>query len=109
MALALLLLVAHAFLASTTHFHRIERDDKTLASSSLSARDFSEPEGGLESNSHAQCLLCRLQRNFVAELSNPVLSIAAALQKLPCDEISHTLHPLNGAFLLPAGRAPPLA
>jgi hypothetical protein len=104
----LLILVAHAFLVSATHFHRTERVGKSLAAFSLSAEDFSKSDGGLESNSHAQCLLCRLQRNFVAELSSPASFSAVALQKLPAKEISSASAHSNGAFLLPAGRAPPL-
>lgn len=110
----LLVLFAHAFMASATHFHRPETGgaNRATAGNNVStpacgARD--NAENARDASFHAQCLLCRLQRNFVADLSHADARTAAAPQTHEGGEAHAVLHFSQGSFLIPAGRAPPLA
>jgi hypothetical protein len=105
----LLLLVAHAFIVSATHSHRVRLVEDALLSGSAVVQSDSDASAGLESGAHAQCLLCRLQRSLIADLYSPASVYDASLQKFACGEASPTPAHANEAFLLPAGRAPPLA
>lgn len=110
MALILLFLITHAFLVSAAHSHRslLEQTSSDASRSAHATRD-APTENGWEANSHAQCLLCRLQRNFIAEMGGQSAQPAA-----PEDSFQSSLDPLNsppsnGVLLAPAGRAPPRA
>jgi hypothetical protein len=107
-ALLLLLLVFHAVQASAAHTHLAPNLSAQEAGPSPSAADTGE---GLDSrgvNSHAQCLLCRLQRNLSSSLHNSAsVSIAPRTIRLRIESVTtepgHT-RPSRAS----AGRAPPL-
>ena len=109
-AFLLLFLTAHAFVVSAAHNHRFQLGAGWPDSPHIHAGKSTAPDQGSEANNnHAQCLLCRLQRNFVAELSRHSSVAVAPSEKFS----SYTVDPLSlhssGAFFAPAGRAPPLA
>lgn len=108
MSALLLGLFVHAFLVSSTHAHRVERAGGAIQSRQLSAGRNTEAERPADAGMHAQCLLCRLQRNFVSDLpdSRPFV-ISLQPGPLSCNVPQVTTHSTN-AFLVPAGRAPPL-
>ncbi|HEX5708309.1 MAG TPA: hypothetical protein VFX96_13480 [Pyrinomonadaceae bacterium] len=108
-ALALLALLAHAFVITTLHAHpralvlnlKLSSDSRTLV------RDERPDESSPGAGRHAQCLLCNLQRDFVTDLDAHTPATAAPSR--PCArpatrearahaEESHHSH---------GGRAPP--
>lgn len=104
--LILLALVAHAFFAVSTHFHRPARLGASTAHAALhngEGRGEQAPLGGEEK----QCLLCRLQRNLVSDLQHATLSVAAPHARTPVRELLHDAAARPGALLLRQGRAPP--
>ncbi|HYH84748.1 MAG TPA: hypothetical protein VEX60_04645 [Pyrinomonadaceae bacterium] len=106
--LVLLVLMAHAFVASTSHFHRLAGATAPVYSgAALSANEESQdapPAGG-----HAQCLVCRLQRNFVSDLQQliPVVAAPPATAQVFETHTDTSVHSVR--FLSPSGRAPPHA
>ncbi|HVF49730.1 MAG TPA: DUF2946 family protein [Pyrinomonadaceae bacterium] len=109
LGLALLFFVAHAFLASATHFHRSQAADLTPPQHNLSASQQTDTDASADSNTHAQCPLCRLQRNLVADLDAPRQPVAGLLPDSTRALSRPAVIPSNRAFLSPSGRAPPLA
>jgi hypothetical protein len=102
----LLALTAHAFVASATHFHRLPQFGASPARVTFKSgedRGGGTPLGGDEK----QCLLCRLQRNLVADLRYAALVIAAPPAPTPVPEPLHEAAARAGAVLLRQGRAPP--
>ena len=105
----LLLLLAHAFFASATHFHGVAGLDPTRASGAA----LSPSEEGRKAplaNGEEQCLVCRLQRNFnsglmrhaAPEVAAPVADsvVLPALEQAS----AQSAHRLSAT-----GRAPPLS
>jgi hypothetical protein len=110
LSVLLLVLFAHAFIVSATHMHRLERAaGAASAGHVLSVRDSHSAEQSGESGAHAQCLLCRLQRNFISDYPDSSLTVAAP----PLSGLSYDVRPSLtanfSAFLTPSGRAPPSA
>ena len=109
----LLVLFAHAFMVSATHFHRTERAGVAAAAaaatlaSSLSCGESNDAEDGRDASFHAQCLLCRLQRNFVSDLYHADSQTAATPHRHEGDAARPARSFSQDAFLVPAGRAPP--
>lgn len=104
--LLLLALTAHAFVAGATHFHLIPQPGASSAQAALrneEGRHEGAPLGGHEK----QCLLCRLQRNFVSELNQAALVIAAPPARTPVPERLREVAARAGSVLLRQGRAPP--
>ncbi len=106
-SLVLLVLIWHAFLVSSTHFHRVQSVEGESAVASMGR------SGGAEhappSSAHTQCLLCRLQRNFISDLQQTVPAIAAPESKAQ-GKAELSSPPASAAhLLLPSGRGPPLA
>ena len=104
--LLLLALTAHAFVASATHFHR----GAYASAQSASAALLDEQRDGLSAplaGDDAQCLLCRLQRDFVSELRGAALALAPP----PAEPVGYasltSVHARHSRSLLPPGRAPP--
>jgi hypothetical protein len=106
--LLLLVVTAHAFVASATHFHH-----RAVSNAHAGHAAAHGSEGGGQSAplaaDEAQCLLCRLQRSFVSDLQNSTLAVA------PPATAAHGFDTLRGVSarsarsLLPPGRAPPSA
>jgi hypothetical protein len=105
----LLVLFAHAFLVNATHCHRFARSSApgTEHGSGLSGReDTGRPT---EAGGDAQCVLCRLQRNFVTDFQRVSTPVGPARQE--CQRYCQPPALSNNAraFSVPQGRAPPLA
>jgi hypothetical protein len=105
----LLVVMAHAFFVSATHFHNVAGLDPSRASgAALSCTD--EGRKSPLSNGEEQCLVCRLQRNFnnglmrhaTPEVAAPLAESAvfSALEQTPAP---------NAQRLSAKGRAPPLS
>ncbi|MCA1634333.1 MAG: hypothetical protein LC802_11740 [Acidobacteria bacterium] len=106
-SLVLLALIWHAFLVSSTHIHRVQSSEDELAVASMGSSGGAEhapPSGG-----HAQCLLCRLQRNFISDLQHTVPAIAAPATEAQGDAELPSPPASAAHLLLPSGRGPPLA
>lgn len=104
--LLLLALTAHAFVAGATHVHRIPQPGPSPAAAALRSgedRGESAPLGGEEK----QCLLCRLQRNFVSDLQQAAPVVAAPHASTFVHEHLHHAAARAGTVLLRQGRAPP--
>lgn len=104
--LLLLVVAAHAFIGSATHFH------SPVAPETQSAHAALDGDGGGGQNipqpgDAAQCLLCRLQRNFVSADQGATLVLAPppaeALDYAALQDI--TAHASRSMFR--PGRAPP--
>jgi hypothetical protein len=107
-ALMLFALTGHAFFASSSHFHAApggltsaRSDDAGRVEEQRDAREATRGGG------HAQCLLCRLQRDFVSALrhSDPQLVEPTARLRL----LARSFEPVvsSAVLLSPPGRAPP--
>ena len=100
--LLLLALTAHAFVAGSTHFHRLPQVGASPARVSLQngeERGESAPLGGDEK----QCLLCRLQRNLVSDLHHAALVLAPPHALTPGPELLQQVAARPGAALRAAG------
>ena len=104
LACALFALVAHAYLISVTHFHRLETAASAATAAWQGAGDAAPP---ISTNSHAQCLSCRLQRNFTFDLHHSAPLIAPP-QPIAADHRARQPEAHASRVLLKsAGRAPP--
>lgn len=104
--LLLLALTAHAFVAGATHVHRIPQPGPSPAPAALRSgedRGESAPLGGDEK----QCLLCRLQRNFISDLHQAAPVVAAPPASAFVHEHLRQSAASAGTVLLQQGRAPP--
>lgn len=103
--LLLLFVFAHAVFAGATHFHRVSQpgDAGPASAREDSAEDSAAAKG------HLQCVLCRLQRQFVSDgrPTGPRLVIPTADAATPEAYLSNTKS--SARPLLRQGRAPPLA
>jgi hypothetical protein len=106
--LLLLVVTAHAFVASATHFHRRAVSDAQSSHAVLHG----DERGGQSvplAGDEAQCLLCRLQRSFVSDLQSATLAVAPpttdALSYAALGNVSARV----SRSLLRSGRAPPSA
>lgn len=109
MACVLLALFVHAFVVSATHCHRIDGRGTTNAPTGVSVSDKGDAGGLAESDAHAQCLLCRLQRGFTFDLDRSPLLVGPALRPAVALERPAELSPATRPFGVPSGRAPPHA
>ena len=105
----LLFLFVHAFFVSATHGYRFERVGVAKAQSEACVASREDLSRAHEAGGHSQCLLCRLQRNFVAELQKTSLPVGLPPQKTYTGELPAALSTLTRPFSIHAGRAPPLA
>ena len=105
----LLVLLAHAFFVSATHFHVAAGFDASRASgASLSRRD--ESRKAPLTNGEEQCLVCRLQRNFNNGLmrhATPEVAAPLAKSFVPASLEQASAH--SAQRLSAKGRAPPLS
>jgi hypothetical protein len=106
--IALLCLVAHAVLVSATHYHLAPQISKKPASACLEARQEDDPNRSPDSDSHNDCLSCRLHRNFVFGIHSPVVLIDLTSGPVIREMILLDPHS-SEPFLISASRAPPPA
>ena len=105
--LVLLFLICHAFLVSATHFHRDVRPGARTTTVGLSAGSDEGTEPSSVAFNHAQCLLCRLQRNFICDLEQGIPAMPAPPADSPRRE-DLTAHFHSRTFYLTrSGRGPP--
>ncbi len=103
----LLVLTAHAFVASATHFHRLPQTGASAAQRVALHGDGQGKEGTPLGGDEKQCLLCRLQRNFVTDRPQAAIVINAPPARTPAPEHLHEDSAREGAANLLRGRAPP--
>jgi hypothetical protein len=103
--LLLLALTAHAFVAGATHFHRVAQPGALPAHAVRSGEE--RGQDAPLSGDEKQCLLCRLQRNFVADLQPATVVLAPPPAWTPQHEHLHQVVARPGSALLRKGRAPP--
>lgn len=103
-ALVLLVVFGHAVFAGATHFHRVSRQVGEPAATAH--RD--DADNGPSAKGHLQCVLCRLQRQFVSDHgpSAPRLVVPTSPAEGPFGR--HAATTSNAHPLLKKGRGPPL-
>jgi hypothetical protein len=105
-ALLLLVVTAHAFVAGATHFHV-----RALSHAQTTQAALHGDEEGRRSvplaGDEAQCLLCRLQRSFVSDLQSKTLSVAPPSTEALGYDALRNVSARASRSLLPSGRAPP--
>lgn len=104
--LLLLALTAHAFVAGSTHFHRPAQPGASPAQAAAQGGD-ERRQGAPLAGDEKQCLLCRLQRNFVSDLQHAALLIAPPPALTRGHELLQAQPARVGSVLLRQGRAPP--
>ena len=104
--LLLLALTAHAFIASATHFHRLTN----LGVQSTHAAFQNREERGQNvplTGDDKQCLLCRLQRNFVTDVQQATIIVAPPPVWTLGYDLLQDVPARAPCTLLRTGRAPP--
>jgi hypothetical protein len=108
-AVVLLVLTGHAFIVSASHFHRVRQPTTAASAGEVQVGRPASAQSAPLAGGHEQCLLCRLQRNLVADLQHaapmPVAPRAVALDP----DRRFDAHVRQPALLAPSGRAPPSA
>lgn len=104
--LLLLALTTHAFVAGATHFHRVVHPGASPTQTVVRGEEERGPGTPLAGD-EKQCLLCRLQRNFVIDLQHATLVVAAPPAWTPVHELLHEASARPGTAKLRQGRAPP--
>ena len=105
----LLFLICHAFLVSATHFHRDARPGAPAATVGVSAGSDEGTAPASVAFNHAQCLLCRLQRNFICDLEQGIPAMPAPpADTLRRESLTTPLHSPT-FYLTHFGRGPPSA
>ncbi|HEX8557643.1 MAG TPA: hypothetical protein VF668_06050 [Pyrinomonadaceae bacterium] len=106
--LLLLVVTAHAFVASATHFHRVATPGGQPARAAVLGRDGAGQSAPLAGDD-TQCLLCRLQRNLVSELNGAAHAVAPPPAEALGRVLFRNASALASRSLRPSGRAPPAA
>lgn len=108
-AVVLLVLTGHAFVVSASHFHRAWQPGGAEASGVARAvRPEGAPRPSL-AGGHEECLLCRLQRNFLAVLQPTTPTLGAPRAEAPDPRSRYDFHLRQASLHAPSGRAPPSA
>lgn len=105
--LLLLALTAHAFVAGTTHFHRLSQPGASHPQTAVRSGGGRGQDAPLTGDER-QCLLCRLQRNLVSDLQHATLVITPTAVRTPGHDLFHEVAARPGPALFRQGRAPPL-
>jgi len=104
----LLVLFAHAFLVNATHCHRFARAIAPGAEQGIGVGGREDLGRQSEAGGDAQCVLCRLQRNFVTDFHRVSTPVGAPRHECQRHCLPPTLSTDSRAFSVPQGRAPPL-
>jgi hypothetical protein len=105
----LLVLLAHAFFVSATHFHNFSGLDTSRAVGAAASR-LDESRKAPLANGEEQCLVCRLQRNFNNGLMRHATPEVVALDAKSAAFAALEQTSTPAARILSAkGRAPPLS
>lgn len=108
-AVVLLVLTGHAFVVGATHFHR---GWQPAGAEAVAGERAVRPEGVSRPSlggGHEQCLLCRLQRNLLADLDPTSPSLGAPRAEAPELSSRCDLSVRQSSLHAPTGRAPPTA
>jgi hypothetical protein len=108
-ALMLLVLTGHAFVVSASHFHRGRQPFNAASAREAQVGLPDSAQSALLAGGHEQCLLCRLQRNLVADLQHATPTLGAPRAAAQDPERRFDAHLPRPALLAPSGRAPPSA
>lgn len=107
--LVLLVLLAHAFVVSATHFHVVAGLDASRASGAALTRPDESRKAPL-TGGEEQCLVCRLQRNFNNGLmQHATPEVASPLAKSLVFPSLEQASAHSAQRLSATGRAPPLS
>jgi len=109
LALVLFCLLAHAFIVSATHYHRVNLAGSSSSTLGTSVSDQRGDRSADNLAGHAQCLLCRLQRGFTTDLQKSTPSVVAPQQAAVVFPHFDTASYAGRSSLIRRGRAPPLA
>jgi hypothetical protein len=104
--LFLLALTAHAFVAGATHLHGLAQPGARTAQAVAQSGD-GHSQGTPLGGDEKQCLLCRLQRNFVTDLQHAALLNVPPPARTHSHELPQEEAALNGSVPRRQGRAPP--
>jgi hypothetical protein len=104
--LLLLVVTAHAFVASATHFHVRALTDAQTSQTAVHGEEGNSRSVPLAGD-EAQCLLCRLQRSFVSDLQSATLAVVPPSADALGYATLRSVSTLAASSLLPSGRAPP--
>lgn len=104
--LILLALTAHAFVAGSTHFHRLAQPGASPAQAAAQSGE-QRGQGAPLAADEKQCLLCRLQRDLISDLQHAALLIAPPPARTHGHELLQEQAARVGSVLLRQGRAPP--
>lgn len=103
----LLVLVAHAFVVSATHFHTLSVPADGSSQAALQSRDATEQSA--PPSGDANCFLCRLQREFAGGVQQSAPALAPPPAISAEHEFTRKTTVRTARLLLRCGRAPPLA
>jgi len=105
-ALASLVLIAHATFVSVTHHHPLSSQDSTASDKRLIAADRGSSQSAPESSDDSNCPSCRLQRNFSSTINTEPF-VVLQLQPPSIREFSLSAAYSKSSPLFLFGRAPP--
>lgn len=108
-AVVLLVLTGHAFVVGASHFHRVRQP---AGAEALAGGRAVRPEGVSRptlGGGHEQCLLCRLQRNLLADLQPTSPSLGAPCAEALDPRSRSDFRVRQASLHAPTGRAPPTA
>jgi hypothetical protein len=106
MPVMLLCLVLHAFFVSVTHFHYSAQSEGAPAQSSIRACEGHSEHNAPGAGGHSNCLSCRLQRNFVSDLTPSSIILEQSSGLAVSEPMLSEAHS-HGPFLVLSDRAPP--
>jgi hypothetical protein len=106
-AFALFSLTAHAALINAIHFHSFT-DQHAASSIATLARNHPSDSNRPAEGGHADCLSCRLQRNFIADVLPPSVLFDPVSEPLTRQHFFSEPH-IQSTYSTFSSRAPPMA
>ena len=108
-ALVLLVLTGHAFVVSATHFHPGRQPGPAALAYAGGGDQIAEAQTAPPAGGHEQCLLCRLQRDFVSDLRHSAPALDAPPARVLGRARSLDASARQAHLFATPGRAPPSA